>query len=50
MPKIEALAAELRRRVEDRISAWRIVVERIDETETSALAFAIRPMLEEPVD
>jgi streptomycin 6-kinase len=42
MPKIEALSAELRRRVEDRISAWRIVVERIAETETSVLAFGRR--------
>lgn len=33
---------ELRRRVEDRISAWRIVVERMAETENSILAFGRR--------
>lgn len=42
MPKIEALATELRRRIEDRIGTWRIVVERIAETETSVLAFGRR--------
>src|SRR5262245_24595375 len=43
MPKTEAaLPAELRRRVEERISAWRIVVERTAETETSVLAFGRR--------
>ncbi len=33
---------ELQRRVEDRISAWRVVVERIAETESSILAFGRR--------
>ncbi|MEA2601432.1 MAG: streptomycin 6-kinase [Acidobacteriota bacterium] len=33
---------ELRRRVEERISAWRIVVERMAETESSILAFGRR--------
>lgn len=33
---------ELRRRVEDRISAWRIVVEHTTETESSILAFGRR--------
>jgi len=38
---------ELRSRVEDRISVWRIVVERIAETESSILAFGRRH--EQPV-
>ena len=33
---------ELRRRVEERISAWRITVERIVSTETSIVAFGRR--------
>src|SRR5688572_1087931 len=32
----------LRRRVQDRISAWRVVVDRIAETESSILAFGRR--------
>ncbi len=37
-----ARSSELWNRVEDRIGAWRIVVERVAETETSVLAFGQR--------